>query len=446
MKKIMNLFILALILLTTFIYPINKDIFRIDLSREKHEQNLNQIPKENKKLFKILALNQEKHIINPNRFELKIVDLQENDITFSEEYLKNSKCELTVFNLVPSQDKKEILLQPKIEKAVEIKLDESSITSTSAVLWLDLNKKRLNLENGQYRFRLKIDLDSSEFEHEFSAMYLPEEFKKHISEYPKNSMICHYFTRDKAHIVPLFVPITWGKNEYRTMLETMNYEVPIEGISNEERLPWAFNIWYSNGKLDIKFNKSALQNLPDNRINPLSAKLLVENYAQIKGVNLVNNINIHEYADEERINSYEVNRVPKIYSPLLINSKNELLFTHKNVNEFEAIEDFAGEFIMRMKNLMAEKDVITLLPEHIDLKSVNMVGNTIKLEFDSELKEFFSKKESKGLAELFIDCIALSFTTIDDADNVEILINGSKINKLGDYNFNESIIRPEYFN
>lgn len=444
MKKITNLFILALILLTTFIYPINKDIFKIDLSREKHEQNLQEMQEQDKKLFKILALNEEKYIVNPNRFELKIVDLQENDISFSQEYLKNAKCELSVFDFSPSGEQREI--QPKTAKEIEINLDESSITSASAILWLDLKKENLNLENGQYRFKLKIDLDSSKFEHQFSAMYLPTEFKKHVSEYPKNSMICHYFTQDKEHIVPLFVPITWGKNEYRTMLETMNYESPIEGISNEEKLPWAFNIWYSNGKLDIKFNKSSLQTLENKRINPLAIQLLVENYAQIKGLNIVNNINIHEYADEERITSYDVNRAPRIYSPLLINDRNELLFTYKNINEFESMDDFAAEFMMRMKNLMNDKDIITLLPQNIDLKSVNMVGNTIKLEFEPGLKEFFHRKEAKGLAQLFVDCVALSFTTIDDADNVEILINGSKINKLGDYSFDESITRPEFYN
>lgn len=446
MKKITNLFILALILLTTFIHPVNKEIFRIDLSREKHEQNSQNAEKEKEKFFKMLALNQDEYIINPNRFELKIVDLQENDITFSEEYLQDSKCKLSVFHVLPSEDRKEMIIQPKMEKEVEINLDEASITSASAVLWLDLNKEKLELENGQYRFKLKIDLASSEFEHEFSAIYLPGEFKEHISEYSKNSMICHYFTADKKHIVPLFVPIVWGKNEYRTMLETMNYEAPIEGISNEEKLPWAFNIWYSNGKLDIKFNQAALQNLPNNRINPLSAKLLVENYAQIKGVNIVNNINIYEYSNQEYVNAYNVNRTPKIYNPLLINDKNELLFTYKNINEFETVEDFAKEFMFRMKNLMNDKDILTLLPENLDFKSVNMVGNTIKLEFGSDLKDFFNKKEAKNLAELFIDSIALSFTTIDDVDNVELLIGGSKINKLGDYSFNESITRPEFYN
>lgn len=445
MKSLVNIFIICLLCVITFIHPINSQIFKLDLSREKHSKPEEQQDAK-QSLFKILALDEDSYMINTKKIDFKIVDLHENEAIIKDKDLDSITCNIDVYSFQYDQYAG-MMKESKLKSITpQIALDEKNLSSSSAVLMVDLDRTKLGLEYGQYLFKIRLGSENSELEHELNAIYLPETFQKHISEYPNTAMICHYFTADKKHIIPIFAPIVHGTNEFRTMLETIKFQPQIEGISSEEQFPWAFNIWYSNGVLDIKFDKAAVNSQKDKRINPLASKLLVENYKEIKGINVVNSINIHEYGAQEYVTNYAVERTPKIYVPVLINSKNDIMYSAKSMSEYESMNDLAIEFINRMKNAASDKSVLTILPKSVYLKNISMVGNTIKLDFNQDFVEYFNRAASKKLAQYFVDSAVLSFTSIDDVESIEISVNGTKITKLGDYQFPEILSKPKAFN
>ena len=385
-------------------------------------------------------------MINAKKINFKIVDLHGNEAIIKDKNLDSINCNIDVYAFEYNQYAGMIKEYKLKSLHPNITLDEKNLSSSSAVLTLDLDRSKLGLDYGQYLFKIRLNSANSKLEHELNAIYLPETFQKHISDYPDQAMICHYFTADKRHIIPIFAPIVHAKNEFRTMLETVKYDPQIEGISSEEQFPWAYNIWYSNGVLDIKFDKAAVNSQKDKRISPSASKLLVENYKEIKGVNVVNSINIHEYADQNIVTNYVVERYPKIYLPIVINAKHDIMYSAKSMSEYESMNDFAVEFINRMKNASSDKSMLTILPKSIDLKNISMVANTIKLDFNQDFIKYFNQPGSAILAQYFVDSAVLSFTSIDDVEAIELSVNGTRITKLGKYSFPETLSRPKTFN
>ncbi len=88
--------------------------------------------------------------------------------------------------------------------------------------------------------------------------------------------------------------------------------------------------------------------------------------------------------------------------------------------------------------------LLPVIPEDTELLDYKIEGVTLKLNFNSALRDTYF--DSKGLIQLMLDSLASSFASIEGIDNIELQIEGKTITDLGLISFDTPIVAPEYVN
>ncbi len=434
MKKFITLITYILLIITTFIIPINSSIFTLNMSNIVETDQAD-----------------EPFIVQPNTIVLtkldnpddlftfaidsskKLTDRERAQLTFTgtlTDYLKNAhSLTLEDFNYEIEDSAQRVIYHIKSLKK------QRAFTSEDLSISVALMDETLQLDT--YLFTAADALKPNGMtDQSVTAALVPI-----------------YYNSDRDVQYPVYTKLKAGKNSFRRIINALANTPNYPGIVERTQFPYISYVWYSAGTLELKMLSSELTEFSDPTVAENTLKCLLNTVKDFSGDLVVNKVSL--IIDETKSSlafgniaidePFTVDRNPQVYLPLLQNG--QLTWLPKDITSRETADETIKQIIIAYQHpygVCKCSEISPLLAKTVELEQANVVGNTLRLSFNNALAEYC--KDHTDYPATLIEGLALSATTLPDIDSIELYIGETKLNKLGNYAFDNPILRPLYFN
>lgn len=434
MKKTMTLLSYVLLIYAIYVIPINTAAFSINFSNVFG----NESPQQAKSLntFSLTELSDERYFVT---FAL------DSTKPLSEDTLKK---DLIISTSVTTYDKKVLTLQD-----VDYEINKENLRYVIGIKPIKLGGFK-DFHTNTFNFDIQFRTKNLALTHRAFTAY--ENFKANgKSEHDVTTALIPVYYADEKNVfsLPIYTEIKAGKNHFRRILNSIATPTEMNGLSKSINLPNSIYVWYSAGILELKYTTNKLDAFSSPQKAQMALDNLLKTFEYSKRDKIVNKVRIiidggqtsKAFGGIDISEPFDVNRNPKVYLPLV--SRENILWVPFDLSDNEDVAVVANAIIDAFKNPNRYSDderLISLIKEDLSLDSIQVVGETIKLTFDKDLKSIFDK--NADYAACFIEGLTLSMTSIPFIENVELYIDGEKISSLGGYHFEIPLVKPTYFN
>ncbi len=434
MKKFITLITYILLIITTFVIPINSSIFTLNMS------NIVETERE-----------EEPFVVQPNTIVLTKLENPEDLFSFaidsSKKLTEREGAQLSVegtltdylntvhsLTLADFDYEVEDLSQRIIYHIKSVKR-ESSFLSNQIAINVSLMNETLQLSTYQF-----VAADSLKPNGLAAAAVSSE-------------LVPIYFNSDRGLLYPVYTKLKEGKNRFRRIINTLADTPRYPGISERNHFPYISYIWYSAGTLELKMLSSQLTDFSDPNVAEKTLSCLLNTVKDFSGDLVVNKVSFiidetkssRAFGNIDITESFDVNRSAQVYLPLI--QDDQLTWLPQNIVNRESASETAQQIIGAYQfpyGIGKRAEIAPLLPKDVKLEQANVVGNTLRLSFNQSLNDYC--KDRTDYPATLIEGLALSATTLPDIDSIELYVGETKLNKLGNFAFDTPIVRPQYFN
>jgi len=448
----MNLILVILMCFTLTAFPINKKLLTFDFSRFMVNEHINQQSDVDGVSFTFTLTEKESHLKNPTSVEF-IVKATDEDGSFYWDEVPSLSMRIT--------DRKNNVVQLNHSAFVTETKTDSDDQPSEYTFTVDLTKLNLDLDNGTYELELfsthellesseSIVIKASYFEDiNYIAGILESEA---IQPYLK----LYFADTSNHHIVPISRPTTDTNKVFRKTVNGLLEPPHISlGLSQEPIAPRISVIQYASGLVTCYLKSSVVMPFSE---DPQKASLALESMNQtIMHIQTPYAINKIQYLVDKQPSTIffngtdltkqiEKSKDPQVYLGLKTDQDRVLIVPHTIASQ--PMEQLIPNIVTYLKTGIIDdtsaEHLLPVIPEDTELLDYKIEGVTLKLNFNSALRDTYF--DSQGLSQLMLDSLASSFASIDGIDNIELQIEGKTITDLGIISFDTPIVAPEYVN
>lgn len=370
----------------------------------------------------------------------------------------------TIFTATIYKDDK--LLRENINDLELVSISPADTTFTISndnpmITTMDISQKKLGLDDGSYRIVFKSNLISNP-EHSSISINVTYDtggtYVSALNTAPSGTKgLTLYFTSENADtLIPVTRFVVEDKSLTRMAIEQLQ-----NGPLNSNMKTFigdVTNCTYNNGNVVIDIPSSYTQYNTGSTGGSLSYETFiksifaVDRYWPIHSVSFtvdrkIVEVYFHGIDNIRTIPNLENNYL--IYLAYKIDDRYYLFDTRVDI-ETAKIDNTDTTEIKAQKLFNAYSSVeLTYgrnpMPENVTLQSVNVVGNTLILDFDdSFLKSYDGKDDLKSM---MVESLIYSFTTIPNINGIKITVNNKPLtNFIKDRDLSGILTEPEFIN
>ncbi len=433
MKQLITLITYVLLIVTTFVIPVNSSIFSLNMAN-------------------IVAPETEDSVLPPSKIVLTKLAAEDDLFRFA----IDSSRSLTDFER--DQLNFEATLTNYVGNTRRLTLDDFEYEIEDEGQRTTYYIKKLK-RNDQYRsddIAAEISLLNDSIE--LSAyVFVPAAGLKangKTADTVTTPLIPVYYSSTEAQLdFPVYTKEIAGKNNFRRLLNTLAHAPNYPGIGDKAQFPYVSYIWYSAGVLELKLLSSQLADFADNAMATNALSNLLNTLKYSKGDLVVNKVSLlvdgrktsKAFGGIDLSQNFDINRTPCVYLPL-IKDENMTWVPH-SINASESAFDMMKQIVAAYKNpytLTNNKVFPPLLAKTVELKSVQVVANTLKVTFNADFEKYCQTNAQYCGA--LIEGLALSASCMPFIDNIELYVGDNKLTRIGNYQIENPITAPTYFN
>lgn len=263
----------------------------------------------------------------------------------------------------------------------------------------------------------------------------------------------YYMDQSKRYNIPVYTTLEPAGDNFRRYLYTLAKLPSYPGTSADNSFPKTSYVWFSSGKLELRFIEPNLTAYSDPQFAKLVLDNLLKTYAVQNREYTVNKIELKinngqtstAFGGIDISKPFTVDRTPKVFLPYIQdNQLSWVPFNTVDSDDYSALANALIDAYINPYNKAQSANVVALLPEKVALDNVQVVANTLKLTFNQALLDTFNGQDA--YAQCFIEGLALSASTMPFIDNLEIYVSQDRLEQLGNYKFTSPIVRPLYYN
>jgi len=451
-RTLTNLILMVLICFTLTAMPINTNLLSFDFSRFMIPSNINQTTELNGDSFTYIVDEKESILFNPTelKFEIKVESLDSN-------FQWTANPEL-ILELIDANGNSQLIPSTQFVIDLEPNNEENPTLFTYS---LDISKTTLKLDNGTYDIRLYSDHDLLKTSEpiNLTASYFEDiQYVSGVSTSDANTsyLILYYTDKTNKHIVPVSRLTATTNKVFRTTVNGILDPPSTElGLSTDLIAPRVSKIQYANGLVTCYLKSGEVLPFSDDPVKASNALgSLTQTIMDIQTPYAINKIQylVDQQPSKIFFNGTDLTDIvtrdnnPQIYLGLKTTAERNLL-TPKTIPNKE-IDILIPEMIEILRSGIVpnqdSENLFAVLPEQVTLIDYKLEGVTLKLNFNSSMKDVFSN--SDGLSRLMLDSLSSSFTSINGIDNIEVQIEGKSINSIGNVSFTSPIEAPKFIN
>ncbi len=433
MKQLITLITYILLVVTTFVIPVNSSIFTFNMSN-------------------IVAPETEDAVLPPSKIVLTKLDAEEDLFRFA----IDSSRSLTDFER--DQLTFKATLTNYVGNTKQLTLDDFEYEIEDKGQRTTYYIKKLK-RNDQYRsddivanislLNDSISLDAYVF---VPAAGLKPNGKT-VDDVTEPLIPVYYTLENNQYNVPIYTKAIPGKNNFRQILNSLAHSPNYPGVIQSAHFPYVSYVWYSAGVLELKLLSSRLADFADSDVAKYALQNLLNTLKYSKGDLVVNKVSLlidgsktsTAFGGIDLNQTFDVKRDPCLYLPLI--KDGTITWVPHTIKASESAFEMMKQVVDAYQNPYAisnNKVFPPLLAKTVELKSAQVVGTTLKLTFNSDF-EAYCQTDDKYCATL-IEGLALSANCMPFIENIEIYIDNRKLTKIGNYQINNPIAAPTYFN
>ncbi len=434
MKKLITLLTYILLIITTFVIPVNSSIFSLDLANIfEPEVEEDTVLAPNKISLTELADDGDifRFAIDSAR---SLSDDERNQLTFTAtltDYMGNTQqLSLADFDYnVQTDGQRTTYSLTKLKRPARYQSDE--INATVSLL-------NDTIELSRYVFQPAENL-------------LPN--GKTAEQVSEALTPFYYHSASQQISFPVYTKPLAGKNSFRVLLNSLAHTPNYPGLDEAMRFPHVNYIWYSAGVLQLKMKTSQIGDFGESAAAQAALDNLLNTLEYSKGDSVVNKVAL--FIDDQRESTalggiaiesdFVVERTPLVYLPLI--NGQQLTWLPQPIDSSESAADMMAQIVAAYKRPMAltgKRDIPPLLAKTVQLTDVQVVAETMKLTFNEAFLNY-CQSDAQYCATL-IEGLALSATSLPFIENIELYSGAEKLSKIGDFQIENPIAAPTYFN
>ncbi len=433
MKQVITLITIILLIVTTFVIPVNSSIFSLNMAN-------------------IFAPEEEDIILAPNRIVLSKLAAEDDLFRFAiDSTRKLSEAERNQLSfkatLTDYSGNIQQLTLDDFEYVIET-LEQRTIYHIKEL------KTSALYRSDDIRATVSLADDTIELS---AYIFVPADGLKpngKSAEQVSETLIPVYYS-SQAHKLnyPVYTKALAGNNDFRQMLNCLSHTPNYPGLEKRIRFPHIDYIWYSAGVLQLKLLTSEIADFGEADIAGNALNNLLKTFEYTMSNYVVNKISLS--IDDQRTSlafggidisqDFNVERSPLVYLAIIQND--QITWVPQTISASESPDEMCRQIIAAYKNPMLlsnQSSYPPLLAKTVELKNVQVVANTLKLTFNSAFEET-CQNDAQYCATL-LEGLALSITSLPFIDNIELYVDSRKLTKIGNYQITNPITAPTYFN
>ncbi len=444
MKILSNIIVLALIGLfsSTYLFNLSPIDYRgtIEIETPQEERTLS-------------LESGEKDLLNPESITISHVSLNDeiiksvSDNIFSLDIYKNDKI---VKNGISGLE----LVSPSVNMSISVNKDNPILTT------LDINQKRLGLEDGIYKFVFNSNLisDPDKSTLSINVTYDTSGAYYHATnQSPANTKgLTLYFVAEYTdELIPVTRFVVEDKSITRMAIEQLQNGPVNSGM--ESVIKNVTNTTYNNGNVVIDIPSSYAGYNDGSKDASLAYNAFVktifdvDRYWPIYSVTFtVDRIKTDTYFNG--LSSESLNLLPNtetnylLYMAYKIDGRYYLYDYETDMSKTGILAEDSIE-LKAQKLFDAYKDLdvpygISPIPESITLQEAKAENTTLVLDFDSEFLNTY--KDKPDLRQMMLESMVYTFTTMPGIDSVKITVNGEPLKNFVEFDDGRDITAAMY--
>ncbi len=434
MKKFVTLITYILLVITTFVSPINSSIFTLNMSNIVETEQADEpfvlqpttivlTELQNPDDLFTFAIDSSKKLTDRDRAQLTF------DATLTDYLNKTQVLTLEDFNFDIEDNNQRIIYHLKSLKT------QSDDYSNEIIATVSLLNDKLELSTYLYKAPNALKANGKT-EADVSAALTPV-----------------YYNSSQGIQYPVYTKLKDGKNSFRRIINTLSNRPNYPGLPETVQFPYIGYVWYSAGTLELKMTSAQLSAFGDQSVAQSALYCLLNTVKHFSGDLVVNKVSLliddanssRAFGDLDITEPFSVTRNPQVFLPLI--QDGQTTWFPKDVVSGESVQDTVQQIVDAYQcpyGICERTDIAPLLAKTVEFQQANVVGNTLRLSFNEALAEYC--KGHRDYSAALVEGLVLSATTLPDIDNIELYIDETKIAKLGDYTFANPIMPPQYFN
>jgi len=348
-------------------------------------------------------------------------------------------------------------VSPSNNMTISINKDNPMVTT------LDINQKKLGLEDGTYNLVFHSNLIANKEKSSVSVkvtydtggIYYPA---SNVAPTGKKGLTLYFATENADTLIPVTRFVVEDKSLTRMTIEQLQNGPSNKGMHTV--VGDVTNTTYNNGNVVIDIPSSY------DSYNNGSTGGILSHDAFVKSIFAVDRYwPIHSLTftvDRKKVDTYfhglssdEINSLPNnernylIYMAYKIDSRYYLFDYEISTQQAGILPNDAAE-IKAQKLFDAYRDTdipygINPIPESVVLNSASVQGNMLVLDFNENFLNVY--KDKADLKHMMIESLAYTFTSIPGANSIKITANGeSLINYIEETDLTGALYPPEFIN
>lgn len=430
MKIIVNIIFILLLSISLFIFPLNLNLLNFD-SLKTPEQTEKEAPADTNHYIFSTVTDISKLMISPTQLEINL----DSDSAFLAE--DGEKLKFTL-DLTATNGENKTFTEEDLEPEIDIKDKKMTVK-------IDLSRTKLNLRFTGYKAYLDLVYNNKEEKLSFDLFYAKDNIELQKKEPSANEVYTPIYYYDVKHAfrVPVFRPYIDKSHQFANIIYS--------AIEKEDKLAaygleaWKLNldesrprVWYNDGVITIDFVQSNVSKIKDKDLSKRSLENLSYSLAYGNTGYLINSVAYNIVDKEEQsvaghalTQGFEIKKNPKVYVPLFYNKSQyfwamiDFESTHTLNEDIRIILDaYAGSHAK-----MGDDRLISLLPPKPFMNKFNLMDKTLYIDLKPEQLKFF--ETNKAYAQLLIEGLVLSLSSLEEVDDVEFSVSGKDLTSLG---------------
>lgn len=427
MKTFNNIIILALIglLSSTYLFNLSPIDYRGTISIDTPD-----------KLSTLSLKSNDDNLLNPDSVTI-------NHVSANEETVKSISD--TLFTLDVYQGEKTLksgirnleLVSPSINMSISVKPDDPIVTT------LDINQKKLGLEDGTYTFVFTSQLIS---EPEKSTLSINVTYDTGGSYYPATSqehegtrgLTLYFTTKNSDTLIPVTRFVVEDKSITRMAIEQLQ-----NGPLNSEMksvIKDVTNTTYNNGNVVIDLPSSYEGYNNGTEESSLAYKSFVKTIFNVDRYWPIYNVTFT--VDRKKVDTYfnglgseDINSLPNegrnylLYMAYKLDDRFYLFDYEPDLNKLGITENDAPEIkAQKLFDGYKDSDISygrSPVPEYVSLNNAAIQETTLILDFNSDFLNAYKGKDD--LKQMMIESFIYTFTSIPGVDSIKITVNGEDL-------------------
>ncbi len=333
-----------------------------------------------------------------------------------------------------------------------------TISSDSNKITFDLSQKKLNLPNGKYTIMLSLESSNTEeyikpiklnAEYIYDAPYI-----KATNSAPKGKMGVILYFPDNNYSLKQLIGITRFVDYNTKPLSTTIKELqngPIEGSNLSQSPPIGSINYISVDKNLVYVDLPSSEKIYTNSKNQSTAAM----NSFLKSITHFNNLHrIKFLVDYHKAKTF-FNGID-VSKPITCNKSDKAYLAYNSYRRYYLVDCNVPSIKENDSTIQkAKKIFITLkednypdfcntIPNNVDIINFKIENNILHINFNENFLNSFNGNEN--FQKMMLDSILFSFTSIDNIEYIQIIVENKKIDKFAEIDISKPLKRPKYIN